>query len=604
MRACVEDLRRHGHLVVCDGEVDPYLEMGEIHRRVFASGGPAVYYPQVKGSTFPAVSNLFGTIDRARFIFRDRWEGIQRLIELQGDASRLLRQPTRYAMAPWHASSMLPRTTRRGAVMAQQTSISQLPAIQNWPDDGGPFVLLPQVYSEDPECSGLHRSNLGMYRIQLSGNEYRLDNEVGLHYQLHRGIGIHHTRATELDIPFRVNVFVGGAAAMTLAAVMPLPEGMSELTFAGGLAGHRIPMIRQVTGPAIYADADFCITGVVDRDRLLPEGPFGDHLGYYSLAHPFPVMRVERVLHRRDAVWPFTVVGRPPQEDTVFGEMIHELTGPIIPTVVPGVRAVHAVDAAGVHPLMLAIGSERYAPFLEDAKPRELLTQANAILGQGQMSLAKYLMIVAHHDNPELDVRDIPGFLGHLLERVDWRRDLHFHTCTTIDTLDYSGSGLNDGSKVVIAATGCARRSLATELDSGTIVGERFHKPRICMPGVVAVEPVTGTAGAGDQREFCQTARLAGRDGEFPLIVLVDDSDMVARTLENFLWVTFTRSDPAPDIDGIDSFERDKHWGCNGALVIDARQKPHHAPVLTSDPATAERVDARAARGGDLGKYL
>ena len=256
---------------------------------------------------------------------------------------------------------------------------------------------------------------------------------------------------------------------MTLAAVMPLPEGMTELAFAGVLAGHRIPMIcRRTADPAaplpIYAEADFCISGHIDPERKLPEGPFGDHLGYYSLAHDFPVFHVEHVYHRDGAIWPFTVVGRPPQEDTIFGELIHELTGPVIPQVIPGVQAVHAVDAAGVHPLLLAIGSERYMPYEALRQPQELLTLANALLGQGQLSLAKYLWIVARDDDPQLDVHDIPAFFRHVLERVDWRRDLHFQTCTTIDTLDYSGSGLNEGSKVVIAAVG---RALSDVADGG-----------------------------------------------------------------------------------------------------------------------------------------
>src|SRR5205814_6040103 len=228
--------------------------------------------------------------------------------------------------------------------------------------------------------------------------------------------------------------------------------------------------------------------GTADPEKLLPEGPFGDHLGYYSLAHPFPVLNVERASHRDGAIWPFTVVGRPPQEDTCFGQIIHELTGPIIPTVLTGVHAVHAVDAAGVHPLLLALGSERYVPYAERRKPQELLTCANAILGQGQLSLAKYLLIVAREDNPELDIHDIAAFFRHLLERVDWRTDLHFQTCTTIDTLDYSGSGFNEGSKVVIAAVGPPRRTLPAQLPPGLALPEGFREPRVCLPGVLAVE--------------------------------------------------------------------------------------------------------------------
>jgi 4-hydroxy-3-polyprenylbenzoate decarboxylase len=319
--------------------------------------------------------------------------------------------------------------------------------LKSWPDDGGAFITLPQVYTEDVGRPGLMSSNLGMYRVQLSGKEYQTNQQIGLHYQIHRSIGVHHAKAIAQGEPFRVNIFVGGSPAMTLAAVMPLPEGMSELTFAGALQNRRVKMVRQSGRPSIYAEADFCISGTVDPEKLLPEGPFGDHLGYYSLAHDFPVLNVEKVYHRRDAIWPFTVVGRPPQEDTGFGEIIHEITGPIIPTVLPGVKAIHAVDAAGVHPLLLAIGSERYTPYEAERRPQEILTQANAILGQGQLSLAKYLLIVAHEDQPNLDIENIESFFRHLLERVDWQRDLHFQTRTTMDTLDYSGTGVNQGNR-------------------------------------------------------------------------------------------------------------------------------------------------------------
>lgn len=606
---CVADLESAGRLVRLEEEVDPYLEAAEIHRRVYQSGGPAVLFSNVRGCTFPMVSNLFGTIERARFIFRDTLPVVRRLIELKADPSQLARRPTRLIAAAKAALQMRPRKCKSGPVTKQNCTVAQLPQLQSWPDDGGAFITLPQVYTESVEQPGLMKSNLGMYRVQLSGGDYQENSEVGLHYQIHRGIGVHHAAAIRQGKPFRVNVFVGGSPAMTLAAVMPLPEGLSELTFAGALAGHRIPMICQVGKLPIYGQADFCITGVVDPDKQLPEGPFGDHLGYYSLAHDFPVLQVEQVFHRSDAIWPFTVVGRPPQEDTVFGQLIHDLTGPIIPTVIPGIHAVHAVDAAGVHPLMLAVGSERYVPYQETARPQELLTQANAILGQGQMSLAKYLMIVNRDDDQDLDINDEQAFLQHLLRRIDWRRDLHFQTCTTIDTLDYSGSALNEGSKVVMAAVGPPRRDLPSVIPADLSLPEGFDDPRVCFPGVLAVKGPTftdyvGTGSGYASERFCGSFRDLDPVNQFPLIVIVDDSQFAANSLNNFLWVVFTRSNPASDIYGIGSFTDNKHWGCLGSLVIDARLKPSHAPPLLEDSQVSKRVDAMATRGGPLAKYL
>ncbi len=499
LKECVDDLAAAKQLVRVDVEIDANLEAAEIHRRVNQAGGPAVLFTKVKNCAFPMVCNLFGTIERARYIFRDSLDGVRRLIDVKVDPRAVLKHPSKWLGLAQAGLTTQPKFVASGPVMEHQTTIDRLPQLKCWPRDGGAFITLPLVYTEDPDRPGWRNSNLGMYRVQLSGGKYRSNEEVGLHYQIHRGIGVHHAAAVRRGEPLRVNVFVGGAPAMMLAAVMPLPEGMSELGFAGALGKRRIAMARSAkaqgwpslgldsTALPIYAEADFCITGTVDPKRTLPEGPFGDHLGYYSLEHEFPVLRVERVFHRSGAIWPFTVVGRPPQEDTIFGQLIHELTGPIIPTVISGVRAVHAVDAAGVHPLLLAIGSERYTPFADAARPQELLTQANAILGQGQLSLAKYLMIINGDDDPQLDISNVEAFFRHLLRRVDWRRDLHFQTCTTIDTLDYSSGRLNEGSKVVIAATGPARRELATELSGELPLPEGFYSPRVCLPGVLAI---------------------------------------------------------------------------------------------------------------------
>jgi len=601
---CVRDLEAQKELVRIEEPIDPHLEMAEIQRRVFRAGGPALLFTCPKDCGFPMLGNLFGTMKRMRYLFRDTLEGVERLMKLKVDPLDLLRRPMSYLGVPLMAWHSLPKRVQRGPVLECQTTIDQLPQLKSWPADGGAYVTLPQVYTEDPRNPGLMRSNLGMYRVQLSGNPYERNREVGLHYQIHRGIGAHHAAALELKKPLRVNVFVGGPPAMTVAAVMPLPEGLSELTFAGALGGRRVPMVTVGEKLPIHAEADFCLSGYIDPGRQLPEGPFGDHLGYYSLAHDFPVMIVERVYHRKNAIWPFTVVGRPPQEDSMFGALIHDLVEPVLPATIAGVRAVHAVEAAGVHPLLLAIGSERYVPYAGRQRPRELLTQSNALLGQGQLSLAKYLLIVAGEDNPQLDVRNLRDFFRHVLERVDWRRDLHFQTCTTIDTLDYSGDGLNQGSKVVIAAAGAPLRTLPVAIDSSLALPEDlgFRRPMVFLPGILVVEgPAWGGQGVDRAVDrFCQSMNRRDAINNFPLVVVVDQSEFAARSLDNFLWTTFTRSNPATDIHGIEAFLRDKHWGCFGSLVIDARAKPHHAPPLIVDPEVTRRVDALAAPGGPL----
>ncbi|HJV19760.1 MAG TPA: UbiD family decarboxylase [Sediminibacterium sp.] len=603
LEACLIDLEKHGQLIRIKEEVNPCLEMASIHLRVYEAKGPALLFENVKGSRFRAASNIFGTLERSKFIFRDTMEEMQQLIQLKNDPMKALKSPFKNLQVGMAALKALPlKNPRTRPVMYEEIKISDLPLIQHWPKDGGAFVTLPQVYSEDIDQPGIMKANLGMYRIQLTGNDYIADKEIGLHYQLHRGIGVHQTKANAKGLPLKVSCFVGGPPSHTLSAVMPLPEGMSEMTFAGVLGGRRFRYTYE-DGYCISTDADFVITGEVYPGENKPEGPFGDHLGYYSLKHDFPMMRVHKVYARKNAIWPFTVVGRPPQEDTSFGELIHEITGNAIPNEIPGVKEVHAVDAAGVHPLLLAVGSERYTPYNPARQPAELLTISNHILGTGQLSLAKFLFIAADDSN-QLKAADIPAFMTYLLERIDLKRDVHFHTNTTIDTLDYSGTGLNSGSKVVFAACGEKKRELATEVPSVLYDLEGFYKPRMAMPGVVCISFRAFTSYRNAKEEMNLLNLLLHEHMDLlkgiVLIVICDNSEFAAETMSDYLWITYTRANPSHDIYGIGASVEYKHWGCEGPLVIDARIKPHHAPPLEKNPEVEKRVDRIFEKGGSL----
>ena len=478
LKSCLADLRRTRQLIEFHKEVDPYLELAAVQRRLYAENAPAVLFTKPKNTRFPMLANLFGTEKRVEYIFRDGIEPLRKAIELGADPMIAMQQLSirlgLTALKSFYYSRPKRVASRSAPVLECLTTLDQLPQLVSWQEDGGAYITLPQVYTESMSRPGFGASNLGMYRVQISGSEYRLNEEAGLHYQIHRGIAGHHAEAIAAEKPLTVAIFIGGAPCMTLAAVMPLPEGMSELIVAGILGQHRIPMVacpamkagsatkcsdrinppndpvtalRSVPGFHVYAEADFCIVGTLHTEQKR-EGPFGDHLGYYSLAHDFPVLTVHRVYHRKDAVFPFTVVGRPPQEDTQFGKFIHNLVNGAVSSKIPGIRAVHAVDEAGVHPLLLAIGRETYLPLDPNRRAAELHTLAHAILGYGQLSLAKYLFLAAEEDDPNLSIYDTAQFLEHVLRRVDWRSDVHFVTKTTADTLDYTDGELHRGSKL------------------------------------------------------------------------------------------------------------------------------------------------------------
>ena len=588
LEACLLDLERNGQLLRIKEEVDPHLEMAAIHLRIHEQKGPAILFEKVKGSKFRAASNIFGTLERSEFIFRDTLPQVKKLIEIKIDPASAIKNPLAALSALPAAINALPKKNPISQpVTYEEINISDLPLIKHWSMDGGAYVTLPQVYTEDADKPGIANSNLGMYRIQLTGNEYELNKEIGLHYQLHRGIGVHQTKANKKGLPLKVSCFVGGPPAHSVAAVMPLPEGLSEMNFAGVLAGKRFGYTYK-DGFCLSTDADFVITGEVFPGENKPEGPFGDHLGYYSLEHSFPLMRVHKVYARKNAIWAFTVVGRPPQEDTSFGQLIHAMTGAAVSNEIPGLKEVHAVDAAGVHPLLLAIGSERYTPYLTTKQPAEILTIANHILGTGQLSLAKFVFITADDTN-QLSTHHVQAYFEYILSRLDLGNDIHFYTKTTMDTLDYSGEGLNAGSKVVIAAYGDVKRNLATTVPTRLL--DLNLDASLVMPGVIAVNASTYTTAALQNALTGQGEALLAQEGVV-FIIRTEDSRWMASDINNFLWAAFTRTNPSHDIEAIDAFTVNKHWGAKGPLVFDATIKPHHAPPVLKDAAVEKRVGA------------
>lgn len=600
------DLEKAGMLKRIHAEVDPHLEMAEIARENFRQGGPALLFEHVKGSKFRAACNIFGSDERFNFLFRDGFDETKAAVDFKANPveffKNALKSPKKLFKAACAGLKSLPK--RSGSIKDfEECRLSDLPQLVSWPLDGGAFITLPQVATRPSKNASIMQTNVGMYRIQISGNEYIPNEECGLHYQIKRDIARHHQKAIEEGRPLKVSIFIGGPPSHTFAAVMPMPENLSELLFAGMLGNRRFCYFEH-DGYLVSSDADFCILGELEHG-LKPEGPFGDHIGYYSDKHDFPCMRVQKVLCKKNAIFPFTVVGRPPQEDTLFGKFIHEITKPMLPASIPGVYGIHAVDEAGVHPLCLALGSEAFRPYAsaEEREPMELLKTANALLGFNQACLTKYLLIAAKEDAAgisadekaaSLDVNNIPAFFGHVLERVHFDRDLHFQTSTTIDTLDYSGTSLNHGSKVVIAAAGAKCREIRNNPDDlkSLDLPQGFSRATIVMPGVILLE----ASAQHPIKEFASLKEALAHwkfHENYPWVSIVDEGSFNAdNILSDFLWLTFTRSDPAQDIYGLDETIENKHWKCRAPLIIDACVKPHHQKQLT----VSEEIKSKAKK--------
>ena len=599
------DLEKAGMLKRVHAEVDPHLELAEIARENFKQGGPALLFEHVKVSKFRAACNIFGSDERFNFLFREGFEQTKAAVNFKANPveffKNALKSPKSLFKAARAGLTSLPK--RSGSIKDfEECSLQDLPQLVSWPLDGGAFITLPQVATRPSESASIMQTNVGMYRIQISGNDYIPNEECGLHYQIKRDIARHHQKAIEEGQPLKVSIFIGGPPSHTFAAVMPMPENLSELLFAGMLGNRRFRYF-EYNGYLVSSDADFCILGELEPG-LKPKGPFGDHIGYYSGKHDFPCMKVQKVLCKKNAIFPFTVVGRPPQEDTLFGKYIHKITKPMVPASLPGVYGIHAVDEAGVHPLCLALGSEAFRPYAsaEEREPMELLKTANALLGFNQASLTKYLLIAAKEDvegiaanqaannAAGLDVNNVPAFFTHVLERIHFDRDLHFQTATTIDTLDYTGTSLNHGSKVVMAAAGLKCRELRNNPDDlkSLELSPEFSNATIVMPGILVIEgQAFGEMSANfhDAEPFANLKEALAHwkfRENYPWISVIDKGALNAdNILSDFLWLTFTRSDPAQDIYGLNETICNKHWKCKAPLIIDARVKPQHQKQLT-----------------------
>lgn len=573
LRSFLDELVRRGELVEIDAEVDPRLEVAEIHRRVIAANGPALLFNRVKGSPFRIASNLFGTAGRVQLAFSQRPREL--IAELARAPSELV-PPTLGKL--WKKRGLLRSLTKIGLargspgplleIRDEPPGLDRLPATVSWAEDGGPFLTQPLVYTEHPE-TGEH--NLGMYRIQIHDPA-----TTGIHWQIQKGGGFHYAAAEAKGVALPMNIFLGGPPALLLAAIAPLPENVPELLLASLVLGSRLRLARNPAGPLpLVSDAEFALVGEVPPFERRPEGPFGDHYGYYSLRHDYPIFRVKTLFRRRDAILPVTVVGKPRQEDFFIGDFLQELLSPLFPLVMPGVRDLWSYGETGYHALSAAIVRERYR--------REAMASAFRILGEGQLSLTKFLLVT----DRDVAIRDFRATLVHILERADFRTDLYLLGNLSMDTLDYAGPKVNEGSKGVLLGLGAPKRELPARFE-GT-PGAGVSRVEVFCPGALCVEGPPYAADPG----FARTLASDPAFRSWPLLVLCDDARRAARSAMNFLWTTFTRFDPARDLHARSITLLAAHASFEAPIVIDARMKPGYPAELLVDEATKALVDRR-----------
>jgi UbiD family decarboxylase len=562
LRSFIDVLRTERDVAIISAPVDPYLEIAEIHRRVIEEGGPALLFTNVKGSPFPVATNLFGTTRRVDLAFGPKPEAIMNRLMTAKDT---LIPPTPKAL--WNEKDLLFDLMKVGMktiphaqapvleVCDRNDPLSKLPALTSWQEDGGPFVTLPLVYTEHPDGND---HNLGMYRMQIFDG-----TTTGMHWQIHKGGGFHYHEAEKLNRPLPVTVYLGGPPALIASAIAPAPEHLPELLLTSLILGQRLPMAdNPLGGHRLVAEAEFAICGEVAPHIRRPEGPFGDHYGYYSLQHDFPVFQVKHMFHRKDAIYPATIVGKPRQEDYYLGEFLQRLLSPAFPLVMPGVKQLWTYAETGFHPLAAAIVRESYS--------REALGSAFRILGEGQLSLTKFLILT----DRQVDLADFRSLLTTVLERFNPLTDLFIFNNTSHDTLDYTGLRLNHGSKAVLLGVGDPVRELPHTYEEGQMDGINDAKP-YCAGCLVV-------SGAAYEEDPQLAERIVDRYGDklsrWPLVVLADDTAIVVGQTP-FLWTVFTRFNPATDI-----FARSRvqqhHLSFELPIVIDARMKPGYPDEL------------------------
>ena len=572
----IKYLDLNGELIRIRAEVDARLEVTEISIRALKEGMPALLFENVKGAKFPLAMNVLASDKRIELALSKHPDRLgEELITFMEEA-----MPPKPKVFFKHAGitkrifSTLPKKTCRptSQEVVINPDLNDIPVITSWPEDGGPFITLPQVFTYDPHDG---KRNVGMYRMQIFDGQ-----TTGMHWQIQKGGGFHYYQARKMDREFEIAVALGTDPALLLATVAALPEGIDEVMFSGFLRGKRTRMVKgKSVSIKVPADAEFILEGTVHLTELRMEGPFGDHFGHYSHASKFPVFHINKVTHRKNPIYPATVVGRPPMEDKYLGNATQQVLGPLIRLIHPEICNLWAYYEAGFHNLLVVSVEERYQ--------KEAMKTALSIMGEGQLSLTKCIVTVSEDVNP----RDFNAVLTAIRENFDPTYDFIMIPKVPLDTLDFTSYKMNLGSKMIMDATrsGNADKTKASESEIGSLI--KTIDNRVLdwnLLGETLLVVSVQDNGRDVVNKLTKSEELVG-----PKIIAAVSPDVDIRNQEQAIWGIFTRFDAERDI----MFAEEKLVGISplfkGKMGIDATwKKGYPAPLVMSDEIV-KKVDER-----------
>ena len=441
LRQFITALESAGELQRISVEVDPYLEITEIADRVSKAGGPAILFENVKSSTFPLLINAFGSYNRMQMALNctsldEIGARIQKLLKTQPPGGLMDKIKMLFTLK--EIAGMMPHKVKRApcqekVFVPDSALLDLLPILTCWPHDGGPFITLPLVVTKDPDTG---TQNLGMYRM------HKFDKATtGMHWQYNKDGARHFRKYQALNQRMDVAVALGGSPATTYASTAPVPPELDELALAGFINNRAVETVKGKTVDLyVPAESDFVIEGYIDPGEERIEGPFGDHTGFYSAADIYPVFHVNCITCRNDAVYPATVVGKPPMEDCFMGKATERIFLPLIKMITPEIVDMELPIEGIFHNCALVS--------IDKIFPGQAKKVIHALWGLGQMSSTKFIAVF----DKDIDLRDSRTVIWKLLNNVDPRRDLIFSE-GPLDALDHSAPYANFGGKMGIDAT-------------------------------------------------------------------------------------------------------------------------------------------------------